>query len=269
MQGLKSSSGTVRKALAVLDQVAEFGEPVRFADMQEHSDLPKGTLYRMLQTLRAEGMLNYDEKRQTYAPGMRLVRLAHTAWTQSSLAPIARPFLDQLSAEVRETIHLAQLVNGQVLYVDKRNAERPVDMFSQAGKVGPAYCTGVGKVMLAHLAPPELERALDQQSFHGFTDTTLTDRDALRSELETIRAQGHGFDREEHEPGIICVALPVLSGQGQLFGAISITGTTERTSLGKLAELVPMMQQTADQIAGEAALWHFPVAGRTAQQAKG
>ena len=87
----------------------------------------------------------------TYALGVRLVRLAHAAWAQSSLAPLARPYLDRLSAETGETIHLAQLDQGQVLYVDKRNAARPVEMFAQAGKVGPAYCTGVGKAMLAYL----------------------------------------------------------------------------------------------------------------------
>ena len=85
------------------------------------------------------------------ALGVRLVRLAHAAWAQSSIAPLARPYIDRLSAEVGETIHLAQLDLGQVLYVDKRNAQRPVEMFSQAGKVGPAYCTGVGKAMLAYL----------------------------------------------------------------------------------------------------------------------
>ena len=68
-----------------------------------------------------------------------------------SLAQVARPYLDALSAEVGETVHLAQLDHGQVLYVDKRNARQPIEMFSQAGKVGPAYCTGVGKAMLAHL----------------------------------------------------------------------------------------------------------------------
>jgi hypothetical protein len=94
-------------------------------------------------------MLSYDPERQTYAPGLRLVRLAHAAWQASSLAPIARPYLDELSRATGETVHLAQLDGGQVLYVDKRNAADPVEMYSQAGKVGPAYCTGVGKAMLA------------------------------------------------------------------------------------------------------------------------
>ncbi len=89
-----------------------------------------------------------------------------------------------------ETIHLAQLDQGQVLYVDKRNAQRPVEMFSQAGKVGPAYCTGVGKAMLAYLSDDELARALDRQSFHRFTEQTLDTPDKLLAELQAIRGPG-------------------------------------------------------------------------------
>ena len=83
-------------------------------------------------------MLAYDPDRQLYSLGVRLVRLAHAAWATSSLAPIARPYLDEVSAETGETIHLAQMDNGQVLYVDKRNAAKPVEMFAQAGKVSSA-----------------------------------------------------------------------------------------------------------------------------------
>jgi IclR family KDG regulon transcriptional repressor len=162
----QSGDGTVAKALTVLDAVAEHGRPVRFTELLEDSPYPKATLYRFVQTLTAQGMLSYDPERQTYAPGLRLVRLAHAAWQASSLAPIARPYLDDLSRATGETVHLAQLDGGQVLYVDKRNAADPVEMYSQAGKVGPAYCTGVGKAMLAYLPEAELAPVLQRQAWH-------------------------------------------------------------------------------------------------------
>ncbi len=96
-------------------------------------------------------MLSYDPDRQTYALGVRLVRLAHAAWAQASLAPVARPYLDALSAEIGETVHLAQLDNGAGALCRQAQRRPPVEMFAQAGKVGPAYCTGVGKAMLAFL----------------------------------------------------------------------------------------------------------------------
>ncbi len=256
--GSQSGDGTVGKALDVLDRVAAFGRPVRFSELLADAPFPKATLYRFVQTLTSQRMLTYDPERQTYAPGVRLVRLAHAAWAQSSLAPIARPHIDRLSAETGETVHLAQLDHGQVLYVDKRNAADPLSMFSQTGKVGPAYCTGVGKVMLAFLPEEELAPILGQQSFHAFTDGTLTSRTALRAELADIRANGYGFDREEHEPGIICIAMPILDGAGRVLGALSVTSSTARTNLAGLERLVPRLKDTARAIAADAAGWHFP-----------
>ena len=250
--------GTVGKALDVLDMVAAAGHPVRFTELLATAAYPKATLYRLIQTLTHQGMLSYDPDRQTYALGVRLVRLAHTAWATSSLAPIARPYLDELSAETGETIHLAQMDNGQVLYVDKRNAAKPVEMFAQAGKVGPAYCTGVGKAMLAFVSDEALDRAIQRQSFHRFTPHTLDTPAKLRAELEAIRGRGHAFDREEHEPGIICCAVPILTRTGRVIGALSVTSTTARTTMDALESGAQRIKDTAARIAAEAESWRFP-----------
>lgn len=253
-----TAEGTVGKALSVLDQVAGFGRPVRFSDLLEGSAYPKATLYRLLQTLTHQGMVAFDPDRQTYALGVRLVRLAHQAWRQSSLAPVARPQVEALAARVGVTVHLAQLDNGQVLYVDKCLAREPVEMFSQAGRVGPVYCTGVGKAMVAFLPATEQASIIAQQSFHRFTANTYTTADALAAELTAIRARGHAYDREEHEPGIICVAVPILSAAGRVLGGLSLTSTTERHTLATLETHLPDLQSTATRIAGDAEAWRFP-----------
>ncbi|WP_292290984.1 IclR family transcriptional regulator [Marivita sp.] len=258
MSVVERNDGTVGKALAVLDRIASYGRPVRFGEVLATSDMPKATLYRFVQTLTNQGMLQYDPERQTYTPGLRLVRLAHAAWAQSSLAPVARPHIDALSAETGETVHLAQLDHAQVLYVDKRNARDPVEMFSQAGKVGPAYCTGVGKAMLAFLPETELQTALAQQSWHRFTAATHGTADALKAELAEIRADGLSFDREEHETGIVCVAAPILNSHARPLGALSVTGTTRRTDLETLSRLGPRLQQAARAIARDVESWLFP-----------
>lgn len=261
MKASSGTDGTVAKALDVLDLVAAHGRPVRFSDLLDQSPYPKATLYRLLQTLVGQGMLAFDDDRGTYSMGIRLVRLAHVAWQQSSLAPIARPHLDRLSAEVGETVHLAQLDHAQVLYVDKRNALQPVPMYSQAGKVGPAYCTGVGKAMLAYVPETQLPPLLAQQSWHRFTPKTMATPEALMAELAMIRARGFAFDDEEHEPGIICIAFPILSSRGGVLGALSVTSTTARTDLGALARLAPTIREIAQTIAAETETWRFPEDG--------
>lgn len=253
-----SGGGTVGKALRVLEDVAAHDRPVRFTELLQKSDMPKATLYRLLQTLIHQGMLQYDPDLRSYSLGVRLVRLAHVAWRHSSLAPIARPYLDELAQEIGETLHLAQLDNGHVLYVDKMNAAEPVEMFAQAGRVGPAYCTGVGKAILAFLSPQDLDSALNIQSFQRHTPNTLCCRDALESDLARIRKHGHALDREEHEPGIICVAAPIVTSLGRVLGAVSATSTTQRHSCADLEDLAPILKDCAHRIATVAEAWRFP-----------
>ncbi|MBO6919679.1 MAG: IclR family transcriptional regulator [Rhizobiaceae bacterium] len=258
MAQANAGDGTVGKALDALDQVASMGRPVRFAELLEESAYPKATLYRFLQTLTNQGMLSYDARSQTYSLGVRLVRLAHAAWRQSSLAPIARPYVEDLAREVQATVHLAQLDGGQVLYVDKQNPSNPINMYSESGKVGPGYCTGVGKAMLAFVDEATLERALTQQTYHRHTENTLCSPQELMEELREIRKTGISFDREEHEMSIICLAVPILSSQDRVLGAISVTNSTHRTSLDELKKFAPILKACAKNIADTAESWRFP-----------
>lgn len=252
------SDGTVGKALDLLDLVAQSPQPMRFSDIQALSPHPKATLHRLLQTLISQGMLAYDHDAHTYALGLRLVQLAHRAWSQSSLAPHARPFVDSLARATGETVHLAHMVSGQVLYIDKRNARDPVEMFSQAGKVGPGYCTGVGKAIMAFQHESERKLSIAQQSFHRYTETTMVTPAALSEELDTIRQNGLAFDREEHEPGIICIAAPIIGERGSVLGALSVTTTTARHTLEGLTVWQGVLREAAGKIAQASEAWRFP-----------
>jgi len=112
--------------------------------------------------------------------------------------------------------------------------------------------------MLAFLPDAERAECIAMQSFYRHTPATLTDPAALAAELDAIRAAGIAFDREEHEPGIICIAAPILGPQGRVLGAVSITTTTRRNTLDDLAALRPALQDTAARIAEAAESWQFP-----------
>ena len=252
------NDGTVGKALEVLDLVASFDRPVRFSELLVQTDYPKASLYRFLQTLTNQGMLSYDAQTQAYAPGLRLVRLAHSAWRQSSLAPIARPFVDDLAAHVGEAVHLAQLDNGHVLFVDKRKTTDVFETLAQTGKVAPAYCTGVGKAILAFMTPERRDRAILQQSFMAYTPATHQNADTLRNELDQIAGDGFAFDREEHERGIISIAAPILPPSGIVVGAVSIATSTSRHGLDDLNAFRDALTTTTQKIASAIDTWQFP-----------
>ena len=112
--------------------------------------------------------------------------------------------------------------------------------------------------MLAHLPDEALDTALAQQAWFAHTAHTHTHPGTLRTELAEVRAEGVAYDREEHEPGIICVAAPILSETGRAIGALSVTTSTSRKSLDDLARLAPHLKSTAHDIAAAAANWQFP-----------
>ena len=257
-QGRMVGDGPVTKSLMLLDAFAEAEQPLRFSDLKERLPFPKATLHRMLKALADERMLTHNEASGSYQLGPRLIRLAHAAWAHSSLSDAARPVLDSLHAELGKTIHLAQLDSGQVLYLDKRIGNRGLAMFSRPGKVGPAYCTGVGKAMMAYLPDDALQGCLHRQTLARFTPTTLTSRAALLRELEAIRSRGYALDREEHEPGIVCIAVPILSTDGALFGGLSATSPGTVDDIKQLEKLAPTLKEAARIIAADATMRMAP-----------
>ena len=250
--------GTVGKALHILDIVANYGKPVRFNEVLTQSPFPKASTYRFLQTLTNQRMLTIDPDTQKYSVGGRLIRLAYHAWQQATLAPVAAPFLEALSAKTNQVVHLAQLDNGQVLYIEKRNAKHTIAMFSGAGKIGPAYCTGIGKAMLAFADANKRKKLIAQQSYYQYTKNTITTMAKLEAELDKIRQRGIAFDDEEHESGIVCIAAPILTNKNKLIGAISITGSTKYTSLNDLESYTEDIRKTAKSIGESATNWQFP-----------
>lgn len=252
------NDGTVAKALEILDMIAAFERPVRFTELLDQSPYPKATLYRFIQVLTNQHMLSHDDETGTYSLGARLVRLAHSAWRNASLAPIAKTLVEELSSKVGETVHLAQIDNGQVIFVDKVRSDNRVETMARVGMVAPAYCTGVGKAMMAFMAPKRLEIVLQQQSYFPYTSHTHQNADSVRAELEEIRREGVAFDREEHEDGIISIAAPILSDTGRVIGAMSIATSTSRFSLKTITQFKPQLLETAEKIGAEATSWQFP-----------
>ncbi|MGY8907263.1 MAG: IclR family transcriptional regulator [Pseudomonadales bacterium] len=253
--------GTVGKALLMLDIIADAEQSLRFNNILALSPFPKATTYRLLQTMTSQAMLSYDAESQKYSLGMRLVRLAHHAWKQASLGPIASPYLNQLASEVGETVHLAQIENGQVLFIDKRHTSQRFETLAQVGRIAPAHCTGVGKVMLAYMQPERQDYALQRQTYIKFTNTTITNKEALLDELITIKREGVAYDKEEHENGIISIAAPILTSSGQVMGAISIATSTSRHTVEDLTQYRGVLDTITKAVSTEAELYLHPTSG--------
>ncbi len=259
MRFKEKNDGTIGKALQVLDFVANAQKPMKLTELLSISQFPKSTLHRYLKALVNQKIINYHQKTQTYSTGIRLVELAHNAWKNSSLAPIAEHHVKNLGSEILETIHLAQMEKGHVIYVDKQNPLQTVEVFSQAGKIGPGYCTSVGKAILGFMDEKLLKSSILFQSFHKYTDNTITNEKDFYSELKRIRSEGVAFDNEEHEKRIISIAAPILLKNQTVIASIAVTSTTKKHDLNDLYHFKDGLKQTAKDISKDVQKWRFPL----------
>jgi len=243
----RNTTGTLGKAMAVLDIVASSKRPPRFTEILNKSDQPRGTLHRQLQNLVEEGLLSQRDD-TSYELGYKLLKFASLAWAGNEFRRIAEPHLRRLHEMTGETVHLGVLRDNQVIYLDKVEGTQSVRMYSQIGNASPAYCTGVGKAALSVLAEDQLDAVLPTISFHKYTDKTIIGIDALRSELEEIRKTGNAYDLEEHEAGIRCVAAPVFSRDRSLVAGISVTGPAYRVKLEQLRGWAGLVREIANGI---------------------
>jgi len=245
--GSVRDTGTLGKAMAVLEIVASSEQPPRFTDILRESDHPRGTLHRQLSNLVEEGLL-IARPDQSYELGLKLLTFASRSWAGSEFRTIAEPHLRELQSTTGETVHLAVLRGVQVIYLDKFESSQGLRLHSQIGNASPAYCTGVGKAALSLLDPKTLSERVAAMKFKQFTEHTLRTAKALRAEIIEIRADGVAYDREEHEPGIHCVAAPIHSAPRALYAGISITGPSFRVSRAQLEGWATIVRETAEAI---------------------
>lgn len=243
-------TGTLGKAMDVLEVIAASPDPLRFTDLLSRVDQPRGTLHRQVKNLIDEGLLSVNRD-QTYELGLRLLRFAAKAWSRNRFREIAEPIIRKLHEATGETVHLGILSGSEVVYLDKVESRQTVRMHSQIGNASPTYCTGVGKAALSTLEDARVRKLLAHVNFKKHTATTLSGIDALIAELHDIRRDGVSFDREEHEPGIHCVAAPVFSRDGHLAAGLSVTAPVFRVSMKQLQEWSGLVRDTARQLSDE------------------
>jgi DNA-binding IclR family transcriptional regulator len=159
----------------------------------------------------------------------------------------ARPFLEELMTATGETSHLAVLDDGMALYVDKVESQRMLSRPSHVGRRLPAFCTGVGKALLA-FAPGEVIDAVLARGLERFTPNTIIEPERLRAELDGIRRSGYAVDNEEIEEGLVCVAAPVRDRAGLVVAAVSIGGPASRVRQRGLELIAAEVTRTASAI---------------------
>lgn len=211
---------SLEKALSLLGRIAESGEIHSISDFAEQIKIPRSTAYRIAATLERSGLVT-RLRRGHYLPGPSLLRLARPDSIPRLLQAIGRPIVKRLATDTGCTAHVGIFENGMVTYLLKAGRAAQT-IFTREGTQLEAYCTGIGKVLLAALPLSVREEYLKSGPFIQLTASTLTDPRELRRALTVVAARGYAEDNAEMDSDLRCLAVPVRSG-GAVIAALSIS----------------------------------------------
>ncbi|MER7282405.1 IclR family transcriptional regulator [Dactylosporangium sp. NPDC000244] len=215
--GVKSAE----RALDLMEYLAAHRSGATFPQISQDLGFPKSSLHALLGTLVGRGWVYLDEERRRYRIGVRVWETAQSFDYLDSLARRAEPYLRAARDELNETVQLAVLDGIDNVYIAKVEADHPLRLVSRVGMRLPAYATGLGKVLLAHLDPADLRARLEGVSMRRFTQHTVATWQQLLERVQDIRERGFGEDDGEYTPGVFCVAVPVRDGTGRVVAAMS------------------------------------------------
>jgi len=224
---------SLQKAFRIIELLKETRE-MRIQEIADSLGFYKSTAHRLATELCRSEYLVKDEVTKSYQLGMKFVDISSHIIDNMDISEVAKRGIQELNRVTRETVHLALLVDKQVVYVDKRESAHAIRMYSQIGKVAPIYCTGVGKAILAFQSAEVIDEILGSQRLRKFTPNTIITRKALVRELATIRKKGFAVDREEHELHVGCIAAPVRDHTRNVVASVSITSVLYQFELENL-----------------------------------
>jgi DNA-binding IclR family transcriptional regulator len=241
----------VDRALAALDVLANRSSECSLVELCAALKLHKSTVHRLMMVLEQHRLVDKNPETGGYRLGLKLFEFGSKAIAALDPRRHARRHLDRLQREVGETVFFCILDDGQVFYLEKVESQQSIRTACTVGSRAPAYCTAVGKAMLAELPDAEVNDIVRRWGLKPITQNTITTPAALKAELRAVRSRGYAIDNEEKEEGLRCISAAVRGHSGKLFAAISVSGPAFRITKERIPEIGQIVIRTASDLSAE------------------
>jgi len=232
------------RGIEVLGVCGRSGGGVTLAEAARLTGLSRATVRRSLLTLAAMGYVAAEGRVFSLTP--KVLTLAGGYLRSMPLARLAQPVLDRISRQLGESCSLATLDGGQIIYVARAEARRIISVDLAVGSSLPAFCTSMGRVLLAGLPSDEISQRLSRMKLEPLTERTVTDPATLLALLEGVRTAGFCLVDQELETGLRSLAVPIRSLRGSVIAAINVSTQVSRVSMHDLhVTILPVLQAAA------------------------
>lgn len=218
---------SVGRALHIVSCFTGNEDELGITDIAERMALSKSTVHGLVSTLAQAGYLEKTSKTNKYRLGIKFYEMGKLVESRMDLRSEAKPYNQKLAEKYRLVVHVAQMIDDEIIYIDKEDIKDFTIDYSYPGKRANMHCTAVGKALMAYLPDERIERIL-RKPMKRFTPKTITDPDELRQVLHQVREKGYAMDNEETVIGSMCIAAPVFTDKQRPIAAISCTGPTIR-----------------------------------------
>ncbi|MER9268534.1 helix-turn-helix domain-containing protein [Mesorhizobium sp. M0410] len=239
--------GSLERGLAVMEILARHPAGMTLTEMAEEAGLTRAGARRFLLTLAAAGYATQSGRLFSLSP--RLLTIARTWLGGASLWTFAAPIMREVAAQLNEACSAAILSGEDVVYVARVPGRRILSVSLDVGTRLPAYCTSMGRVLLASLAPDALETFLRQAKIERRTPKTITKRPLLAAAIRKAAADGFAIVDEELELGLRSIAVPIDDRTGRTVAAINVSTQSARFSVEEMErEILPELQRAKQRV---------------------
>jgi IclR family pca regulon transcriptional regulator len=241
---------SLARGLAVIRAFSQQRRLLTIAQLSHRTDISRAAVRRCLYTLGKLGYVGTEDGR-TYALRPRILALGHAYLSSTPLATAVQPLLDQISDELHESSSMAVLEGEEILYIARSSTTtRLMSIDLGLGSRLPAYCTSMGRVLLADLAPGQLEQYLARAKLTRLTNRTVSTAAELKRALAEVRRQGYAIIDQELEIGLRSIAVPVKDAAGRCVAAINVGTQSARVSVAEMqARFLAPLQAAASELA--------------------
>jgi DNA-binding IclR family transcriptional regulator len=232
----------------MLEAIARRSDGISLVELAREAQLHNSTAFHLVRTMVALGYVRQDPESKRYTIGRQLFALAAGAHDESNLVFVAGPILKELARLTGEASHIALRVGDDVVTISKSEGSSAIRMAERVGAVRPAYCTAIGKALLAAQPSSQIDDYLTRVPLRRLTPHTIVDRARLLRELESVRASGYAVDDAEFNAEARCIAAPVRDFTGHVVAVIGISGPVWRVALESVPRLARIVVDHADRL---------------------
>ncbi len=248
----RSSLNTLEKAVQILTMLSESSQ-LQVAEIARELDLPRSTAYRYIAALRSHHLVEEAADGPGYRLGTKILELAATM-SQRPIRDVALPYLERIARETGETVILCGLREHEGICLEKVDGHHALRVSYELGDTYPLHASATGKAIYAHLNPIERQSIIDEVGLEPFTDTTITDPEALERETVKICESGYSESDGESIVGTRGIAAPIFSFSGRIVASIGASVPRHRGEGENRQRLIDLLVQAAQDITREIAV---------------